>query len=54
MGLTYRNQFTSAAQDARYGGDLDRVIDGWAETLSAELGSEEADDGGEKSGASSI
>ena len=39
MGLTYRNQFASAMQDPRYGGDLDRTIDGWV----ASLGSVEAD-----------
>ncbi|HEX7036833.1 MAG TPA: ABC transporter substrate-binding protein [Pseudomonadales bacterium] len=29
MGLTYRNQFASAMNDPKYGGDLDKVIDAW-------------------------
>lgn len=29
MGLTYRNQFNSAMNDPKYGGDLDKVIDAW-------------------------
>lgn len=33
MGLTYRNQFASAANDPKYGGDMDRVIDGWVANL---------------------
>lgn len=33
MGLTYRSQFNSAAQDPKYGGDLDRVIDDWADMI---------------------
>lgn len=33
IGLTYRSQFASAMQDARYGGELDQVIDAWAELL---------------------
>ncbi len=36
MGLTYRSQFLSAAQDPQYGGDLDKVIDAWADVLAAE------------------
>ena len=36
IGLTYRSQFASAVQDQQYGGDLDRVIDAWAEVLAAE------------------
>jgi len=36
MGLTYRNQFSSAATDARYGGDMDKVIDGWIESVGQE------------------
>jgi len=36
LGLTYRSQFQSTAQDPAYGGDLDKVIDGWAEVLAAE------------------
>jgi phospholipid transport system substrate-binding protein len=35
MGLTYRNQFASAVQDPEYGGDMDRVIDGWVASLGA-------------------
>ncbi len=30
IGLTFRSQFKSAVADARYGGDLDRVIDAWS------------------------
>jgi phospholipid transport system substrate-binding protein len=33
MGLTYRSQFNSAAKDPKYGGDLDRVIDDWADMV---------------------
>jgi len=36
MGLTYRSQFQSAAQDPAYGGDLDKIIDAWADLLAAE------------------
>jgi len=36
MGLTYRNQFQSAAQNPEYGGDLDKVIDSWAGLLAEE------------------
>lgn len=36
MGLTYRSQFLSAAQDPKYGGDLDKVIDAWGDLLEAE------------------
>lgn len=36
MGLTYRNQFASAASDAKYGGDMDRIIDGWIESVGQE------------------
>ncbi len=36
MGLTYRNQFNSAMNDPKYGGDLDAVIDAWAGLLRAE------------------
>lgn len=41
MGLTYRNQFNAAVKDPQYGGDLNRVIDGWV----ASLGAVDADDG---------
>ena len=40
MGLTYRNQFSSAATDARYGGDMDKVIDGWIESVGQEAEAE--------------
>ncbi len=33
IGLTYRNQFASAMRDSANGGDLDKVIDGWAEVI---------------------
>jgi phospholipid transport system substrate-binding protein len=33
MGLTYRNQFASAVNDPQYGGDMDRIIDGWIASL---------------------
>lgn len=36
MGLTYRQQFRSAMNDPKYGGDLDRVIDAWGDLLKAE------------------
>jgi phospholipid transport system substrate-binding protein len=36
MGLTYRNQFASAAQNPEYGGDLDKIIDAWAGLLEQE------------------
>ena len=35
MGLTYRNQFASAVNDPAYGGDMDRAIDGWVDSLGA-------------------
>lgn len=43
IGLTYRSQFASAMQDARYGGELDRVIDAWAELLASEREADEAE-----------
>lgn len=44
IGLTYRNQFASAMKAAQYGGDLDRVIDSWSETLAdAEQAAESGD-----------
>ena len=33
IGLTYRNQFSSAMKSPENGGDLDRVIDSWSESL---------------------
>ncbi len=36
IGLTYRSQFRSVAADARYGGDLDQVIDAWVRFVSGE------------------
>ena len=36
IGLTYRSQFKSVAADARYGGDLDQVIDAWVRFVSGE------------------
>ena len=36
IGLTYRSQFQSVAADARYGGDLDRVIDAWVRFVSGQ------------------
>jgi phospholipid transport system substrate-binding protein len=33
IGLTYRSQFASAVQDQKYKGDMDQVIDAWAEVL---------------------
>jgi len=36
MGLTYRNQFNSAMNDSRYGGDLDKVVDAWGEMIEDE------------------
>lgn len=36
IGLTYRSQFSSAVQDAKYGGSLDAVIDAWANLLAVD------------------
>lgn len=36
VGLTYRSQFDSAVRDQKYGGDLDKVIDAWAQVLAKE------------------
>ncbi len=36
IGLTYRSQFASAAADGRYGGDLDKVIEAWADVIAEE------------------
>ncbi len=47
IGLTYRSQFNSVAADARYGGDLDQVIDAWVRFVSGE----KADEEGAQSGA---
>lgn len=33
MGLTYRNQFASAVNDPAYGGNMDRIIDGWVNSI---------------------
>lgn len=33
IGLTYRSQFASAVQDQKYQGDLDKVIEAWAQVL---------------------
>lgn len=41
IGLTYRSQFQSVAADARYGGDLDKVIDAWVRFVSGEKVDEE-------------
>jgi len=46
MGLTYRSQFLSAAQDPQYGGDLDKVIDAWGDLLKAEAESERTEKAG--------
>lgn len=43
IGLTYRSQFQSVAADARYGGDLDRVIDAWVQFVSGQKLAEGAD-----------
>ncbi len=43
IGLTYRSQFQSVAADARYGGDLDRVIDAWVRFVSGQKEVEGAD-----------
>ena len=42
IGLTYRSQFKSVAADARYGGDLDQVIDAWVRFVSGEPEEREA------------
>ena len=52
MGLTYRSQFASAMNDQQYGGDMDRVIDAWAELLAAEAAGDDgatSEDGGDAS-----
>ena len=36
IGLTFRSQFKSAVSDAKYGGDLDSVIDAWAAVVAEE------------------
>ena len=36
IGLTFRSQFKSAVADAKYGGDLDRVIDAWSGVVAEE------------------
>ena len=46
IGLTYRSQFKSVAADARYGGDLDRVIDAWVRFVSGEKEAAEAEAAG--------
>jgi phospholipid transport system substrate-binding protein len=46
MGLTYRSQFASAMNDQQYGGDMDRVIEAWADLLAAEAEDEAADGAG--------
>ncbi len=46
MGLTYRNQFASAVNDPAYGGDMDRIIDGWV----ASIGTIETGTGGATAG----
>lgn len=49
MGLTYRNQFNSAMNDPKYGGDLDKVIDSWGgliEEAAPDLTAESADSAG--------
>ena len=33
IGLNFRSQFMSAARDPKYGGDLDQVIDAWADVI---------------------
>ena len=43
IGLTFRSQFKSAVADARYGGDIDRVIDAWSGVV-AEQAAEQAED----------
>jgi phospholipid transport system substrate-binding protein len=48
MGLTYRNQFNSAMNNPKHGGNIDSVIDAWAELLEAEAPDFGADGGGEQ------
>ena len=48
MGLTYRNQFNSAMNDPKYGGDLDRVIAAWGELLKSEPILDEVEAAGEQ------
>ena len=47
IGLTYRSQFASAATDNKYGGDLNKVIDAWANVVQSngEEDEESTDDG---------
>ena len=52
IGLTYRSQFASMAADNRYGGDLDRIIQAWAEFVGKGLDSfAEGPDGGQDAAA---
>lgn len=51
IGLTYRSQFASMAADHRYGGDLDRIIDVWAEFVGQGLESFVEDPAGNQNAA---
>jgi phospholipid transport system substrate-binding protein len=46
MGLTYRNQFNSAIKNPKHGGNIDSVIDAWADLLEAEAPDFESGAGG--------
>jgi phospholipid transport system substrate-binding protein len=47
MGLTYRNQFNSAMN--QHGGDIEAVIDAWAELIEEEAPDFDTPDGGQQS-----
>ncbi len=47
IGLTFRSQFKSAVADARYGGDLDRVIDAWSDVVAEDAPAPAAMAGGD-------
>ncbi|MFU8815558.1 MAG: MlaC/ttg2D family ABC transporter substrate-binding protein [Pseudomonadales bacterium] len=49
MGLTYRNQFNSAMNNPRHRGDIDSVIDAWADLLEAAAPDFEAGGAGQES-----
>ena len=36
VGLNYKSQFASAMKDSKFSGDMDAVIDAWADVLDAE------------------
>ena len=43
IGLNYKSQFAAAMKGPKYGGDLDRVIAAWSDTIAAEAAELEAE-----------